>query len=244
MYTKVWAHRGASADAPENTLEAFRLAAELGADGVELDVHLTADGEVVVIHDDTIDRTSNGSGAVSSMTFAELRQFDYSNNMRGYKGCKIPTLREVYELLAPTGLHVNVELKAGALPEPELIEQLAQLEAEFGMEDRIIYSSFNHYSLLMLKEQLPHAKTAILYMTALAYPWKYAASLGCAALHPMMPNLMIPDYVAETHALGMITNVWTVDRPDDIKRMLALGADGIITNEPAMVMALRATHQK
>lgn len=240
MATMIQAHRGASADAPENTMEAFRLAVDIAADGIELDVHLTKDGEVVVIHDDTIDRTSNGSGRVSDMTLEELRRFDYSNGMKGFKNIRIPTLREVYELVAPTKMFINVELKAGGLPEPELIAKLAALEDEFHMKDRLIYSSFNHYSLIMLKERLPHAKTALLYTAGLAYPWRYAKEIAdAAALHPYKANLMIPDYVESSHDLGLIVNVWTVDDPADMRWLLGLGVDGIITNKPAVAMAIR-----
>ena len=98
---KIFAHRGASAYAPENTLEAFRLAMEQGADGIELDVQLTKDGELVVIHDETIDRVSNGKGAVRDYTLEELKSFSVSNHFEQYPDVKIPTLREVLELVKP-----------------------------------------------------------------------------------------------------------------------------------------------
>ena len=111
MKTKVWAHRGASAYAPENTLEAFLLAAEQGADGVELDVQLTKDGEMVVVHDEEIDRVSDGSGFVKDYTLAELKNLNFNKTHPEYQNVKIPTLREVYEALKPTGMTINVELK-------------------------------------------------------------------------------------------------------------------------------------
>ena len=240
MATKIQAHRGASYDAPENTMEAFRLAVLIAADGIELDVHLSKDGEVVVIHDDTIDRTSNGSGRVSDMTLEELRQYDYSNNMPGFKDVPIPTLREVYELVAPTNMFINVELKAGEMPEPELIVALAKLEEEFGMKDRLIYSSFNHYALLMLRDHLPHAKIALLYNAGFAFPWRYAKEIvDAAALHPHKANLMIPGYVKQSQELGLMVNVWTVDSPREMKWLMDLGVDGIITNRPAIALAIR-----
>ena len=107
--TLVWAHRGASAYAPENTLPAFQLAAEMNADGIELDVHLSADGKLIVCHDTWIDRTSNGSGEISKMTLEELRKYSFNNKMEKYGFVPVPTLEEVYELLAPTGLTVNVD---------------------------------------------------------------------------------------------------------------------------------------
>jgi len=108
---KVWAHRGASGYAPENTLPAFALAVEQGADGVELDIQLTKDGQIVVIHDETIDRVSNGSGWVKDYTLSQLKKFNFNKTFPEYGFVTIPTLEEVYDLLKDTGLTVNVELK-------------------------------------------------------------------------------------------------------------------------------------
>lgn len=118
--TLILAHRGASGYAPENTMEAFELAAKMGADGIELDVHLTADGEVVVCHDEKIDRTSNGQGLITDYTLAELKAFDFGYHFyegEG-KGFKIPTLDEVYGLMSSCGMLVNVEIKSA---DPEII---------------------------------------------------------------------------------------------------------------------------
>lgn len=111
--TEIFAHRGASGYAPENTLEAFRLAMEQGADGIELDVHLTKDGEVVVIHDETLNRTSNGQGKVRDYTLEELKKFSFHNHMEKYKGVQIPTLKEVLDLVENSSMKVNIELKTG-----------------------------------------------------------------------------------------------------------------------------------
>ena len=111
--TEIFAHRGASGYAPENTLEAFRLAMEQGADGIELDVHLTKDGEVVVIHDETLDRTSDGQGKVRDYTLEELKKFSFHNHIEKYKGVQIPTLKEVLDLVENSSMKVNIELKTG-----------------------------------------------------------------------------------------------------------------------------------
>lgn len=111
--TEVWAHRGASGYAPENTLEAFALAAEMEADGVELDVQMSRDGYLVVVHDERIDRVSNGSGFIRDFTLEELKGFLFNKTHPEYKDARIPTLREVYELLKDTPLKINVELKNG-----------------------------------------------------------------------------------------------------------------------------------
>ena len=113
MMTKIFAHRGASGYAPENTLEAFALAMEMGADGIELDVQLTKDGEVVVIHDEVIDRVSNGKGLVKDYTLVQLRKFSFDNHMEGYENISIPTLKEVLELVKASKMEVNIELKTG-----------------------------------------------------------------------------------------------------------------------------------
>lgn len=244
MRTKIWAHRGFSSEAPENTLSAFKKAIDCGADGIELDVHLCKSGEVVVLHDERIDRTSSGKGLVGDFTLDELRKFDFSYKQNEFAGERIPTLAEVYALIAPSNLTINVELKAGALPEPEMIASLARLEAEYGMADRLIYSSFNHYSLLMLKEALPNAKLGLLYSCGFAYPWNYAHGIHADALHPMQQNLMIPDYVTESHKLGVKVHPWTVDEPEAMEKLIRLGCDAIITNKPALAMEVRAKAEK
>ena len=129
MKTQVWAHRGASAYAPENTLEAFRL-----ADGVELDVQLSRDGELVVAHDETIDRVSNGTGYIKDYTLAQLKKLSFNRLFPKFKDARIPTLKEVYELLKPAGLTVNVELKTGIILYPEIEEKVLALTASIGLD--------------------------------------------------------------------------------------------------------------
>ena len=161
--TKIFAHRGASAYAPENTMEAFALAVKQEADGIELDVQMTKDGQVVVIHDETIDRVSDGKGAVRDYTLEELRKFSFSNHMENYKEAAIPTLKEVLEFLKPTNLELNIELKTGIYWYPGLEEKTMELVKEAGMEDRVIYSSFNHYSVQKILELDSNAQCAYLY---------------------------------------------------------------------------------
>ena len=135
----VLAHRGASGHAPENTLEAFRLAMEMGADGFELDVHVSKDGELIVIHDENVKRTTNGEGFIKDMTLAELKELDACKGMEAYRGAKIPTLAEVYELVKDTNHIVNVEIKTDNYFYPEIEEKCLALTKEMGMEDRVIF---------------------------------------------------------------------------------------------------------
>lgn len=235
--TKIWAHRGASAYAPENTIEAFLLAAEQGAHGVELDVQLSADGELVVIHDETIDRTSDGTGTVAAMSLAELREHDYANGMDGFGGVAIPTLAEVFEALRPTALAVNVELKNGINFYPGIEKAaLAAIDAS-GMRERVLVSSFNHYSLKTLQQLDRDVPLGLLFAEGLYLPWEYAADFGAAAIHPCLPFLQVPGVVEYAHQAGVAVNVWTVDEREHLEQCVALGVDAIITNRPDDALA-------
>ena len=141
------AHRGFhdnQSECPENSLPAFERAIEMGY-GIELDVQLTKDGEMVVVHDEEIDRVSDGSGFVKDYTLAELKNLNFNKTHPEYQNVKIPTLREVYEALKPTGMTINVELKTGIFWYKDLEKKVLELTKEMEMEDRVIYSSFNHY---------------------------------------------------------------------------------------------------
>ncbi len=244
MTTKIWAHRGCSSEAPENTLEAFDLAVRQGADGIELDVHLTSDGHVVVLHDERIDRTSNGTGAVSSYTLEELRRFDFSYKFENYSNVKIPTLAEVYDLVSGKGISVNVEIKAGGRPEPLMESELLRLEKEFGMSQQVIYSSFNHNSLLSLKRAIPHARLGLLYMAVLARPWDYARAIGADALHVLFRSMEEDGFTESSHKAGILVHPWTVDEEEAIVWLLREKVDAIITNVPAKAIALRGEERK
>lgn len=160
MLKKIFAHRGASAYVPENTLPAFEKAVDIGADGVELDIHLSRDGRLVVIHDEMLDRTTNGHGFVKDFTLAELKKLDASKTMTnsGFCNLRIPTLGEVYELLADTELLVNVEVKNSIFLYPGILEKALEAEAKYGMSGRVLYSSFNHYAMQELKRISPQSK--------------------------------------------------------------------------------------
>lgn len=234
----IYGHRGASGYAPENTLEAFELAAKMGAAGVELDVHLSKDGELIVAHDEAIDRVANGSGLIREMTTAELKKFRFNKTHPEYENATVPTLREVYELLKPYGLHINVELKNSRIHYKGLEEKCIELAAELGMTDRVLYSSFNHHSLLHVKEIDASLPCGLLYDATLVRPWIYAKDLGMNALHPHFSELLIPGECEEAHVLGLEVNPWTVNEEKDIIATIKAGADRIITNYPDRALAL------
>ena len=236
--TLIWAHRGASAKAPENTLAAFQLAHEMGADGVELDVQLTADGHVVCIHDETLDRTTTGRGPVVERTLHEVKAFDASGGREGFTGEAIPTLEEVLELVAPTAMTVNIELKNSIEPYPGIEEAILQIVEGHGMTERIIYSSFNHISATRLARSSQRSRVGLLFSDVLAEPWDYAQRLDVTALHPNWRYVsFVPETIERCHALGLTINVWTVDNPETVRRLADLGADAVITNRPDVARA-------
>lgn len=239
MKTKVWAHRGASAYAPENTLEAFLLAAEQGADGVELDVQLTKDGEMVVVHDEEIDRVSDGSGFVKDYTLAELKTLNFNKTHPEYQDVKIPTLREVYEALKPTGMTINVELKTGIFWYKDLEKKVLELTKEMEMEDRVIYSSFNHYSIQQMKKIVPEAETAYLYSDVILNVTEYAKNTKVDGLHPAVYHVKMADFLKEYLGSNLNVRVWTVNEKADMKWLIDAGVTAIITNYPDMAVQIK-----
>lgn len=237
--TKVFAHRGASGYAPENTLEAFALAGEQGAQGIELDVQLTKDGEVVVIHDETIDRVSTGKGAVRDYTLEELRRFSFHNHKKEYEGVQIPTLREVLEQVKPGGMEVNIELKTGIYWYPGLEEKTVELVKAAGMENRVIYSSFNHYSVQKILELDAEAETAYLYSDVLLNVENYAKNTVVCGLHPAVYHLKMADFLESYRRSGLKVRVWTVNDEADMRQFIEKDLEAVITNYPDRALRVR-----
>lgn len=236
MKTRIHAHRGAAAYAPENTMSSFEMAYEMGADAIELDVHLSKDGKVVVIHDDTVDRTSNGSGTVRDMTYAELLELDFDNGKVGFSKTKIPLLEEVFKFAYQRNIFVNVELKENFYQNGfPIIEKALEIEKEYGMSENVIYSSFNHYLLRDLKKISKSIPAGILYLGGLVDIWEYAEKLEVQAIHPHYLCLGDKDLVTRCHDHHIAVNPWTVDSESDILAMFQAGVDGIISNKPDVV---------
>ncbi len=234
---KIFAHRGASAYAPENTLESFALAAKMKPEGIELDVQRTRDGELVVCHDESLDRTSDGHGWLKDYTLAELKALHFNRTHPEYKDARIPTLKEVYELMRSTGILINVELKTGIFTYDGIEEQVAALTREMKMEEQVFYSSFNHFTVRKMKELAPFAGAGLLYADRPIGVVEYAKNVAHAdALHPAIYHLGEPDYVKAAHEAGLKVRVWTVDGPEFIHGMQVLGVDAIFTNEPDVAL--------
>ncbi len=232
------AHRGASKQAPENTMAAFRRALELGADGIELDVHLTSDGYLAVIHDEMLDRTSNGKGLVRDRTLAELKELDFGSWFsKDFSGERIPELNEVLRLLSDWDGLLNIEIKNGPVFYPGIEKAVADAVRKYKRLNRTIISSFNHYSLVDIRKYEPGIKTAPLYMAGIYQPWEYARSIGASAIHPLFYNI-VPEVMLGCKQNNIMVNPFTVDQPEHIKAMAAAGVDGIITDVPDIALKI------
>lgn len=231
--TKNFAHRGFSGRYPENTLLAFGKAIEAGADGIELDVHFTKDKELVVIHDETLDRTTDGTGAVADHTYSELSELDASGSYKGRFGFqKIPTLREYFELVRPVdGFITNIELKTGIIDYPGIEKAVLDLIDEFDLRERIIISSFNHFSVIRFKKLAPDVKCGFLEESRIIDFGAYTAKHGIDFVHPLHYTLD-DDAFKEIRSHNLGINTWTVNDECDMRRMIENGVDAIIGNYP------------
>lgn len=236
--TKVWAHRGASGYRPENTMEAFELAIRQGADGIELDVHTSADGQLIVIHDETVDRVTDGNGLVGEKTLKALKKLKVSTSAEPEGIYRIPTLQEVLDLMHTTDMMVNIELKNSICFYPGMEEKVLKAVKEMKMEEQLIYSSFNHYSLLKMKQLDSQVQTGILFSDGWVNPAMYAKNLGINAVHPAVYHLKYPQFREEVKRAGLKMHVWTADKPEHIQLVKEAGAEAVITDYPDRAIAL------
>ena len=226
-------HRGAAADAPENTLAAFALALEQGADGIELDVQLCADGVPVIMHDDTVDRTCDGAGRVGDLTLAELQLLTIDGEH------PIPTLDDLFATFGRRTLY-NVELKALGLDDGGLSAAVARIIAAHGVGEQVLISSFSPFTVRAAQRAMPAGVPVALLrerrVTRLTH-----ALLRAAADHPYYP-LVDEALMAWARRRGLRVNVWTVDDPTEARRLIRLGVHGIITNRPGEIIHARQSH--
>jgi len=240
----VHAHRGGAALAPENTMEAFRNAVDLGAPFVELDVRTCATGELVVIHDDSLGRVAGVDAAVRDLSLSELQSVDVGSHFDStWSGCRVPTLREVFESLRED-VSFNVEVKEEALRGDGTAIAVGRLIHSMGMYSKTIVSSFNVGSLRRVRG-LCHAPLALIYPggggSALRRlltrsPWT-APLVSPYALHPR-ETLVDAQYVKRAHLRGLAVNTWTVNAPDRIREMVLAGVSGIITDRPDLALEI------
>ena len=230
----IFAHRGASSHAPENTMAAFELAAKDGAPAIELDAKLTRDGKVVVFHDPTLTRTTNGRGNLADKTADQLRALDAGSHFSAqYQGEKIPFLEEVLAALGKK-LLINVELRNYWTPRDGLADRVCELVRRQSVQGNILFSSFYAPNLRRAAELLPDVPRALLTVRGWRGAW--ARSFGFSfgdymALHPHVTDVS-PQQVQRAHRLGRRVHVWTVNDQSDIARLSEWGVDGILTDDP------------
>lgn len=230
--TKVIAHRGFSGEYPENTLLAFRKAIEAGCDGIELDVQLSGDGEIMIMHDERLDRTTDGSGLLREHTLEQLRSVNAAARWEGrFPQEPVPTLRDYFELVKDSAVLTNIELKNSVFWYEGMEEKVVALIRKYRLEDRILFSSFNHESIALCRSLAPEIPRAFLYDCRLIDSAAYAKSNGVQYLHPAYHNVDA-EAVRRIHDEGIGLNVWTVNGAEEMEYFARCGVDGIITNFP------------
>jgi glycerophosphoryl diester phosphodiesterase len=235
--TKIIGHRGGVDGYPENTLANFKKAVELGADGVEFDVQLSKDGQIVVIHDELIDRTMSGTGLVKDHTLAELQEMSVTKNFGPeFKTERIPTLQEVLTVVKDLEF-INIELK-NFLPYHNLEEKVLAVVAEFNLQAKTILSSFNHYSLQKIKKLQPEMRVGALLAAKLINPTEYAFKRGFDALHL---NFLTADeeIVKKAHFMGLELNVYTVNHPTAMIELFERDIDHLITDNIELAFEMK-----
>lgn len=233
----VIAHRGANKRAPQNTLPAFIKAVEFNSDGIETDVHLCKDGEIVICHNYTVDATSNGKGSIDEMTFSQLRQLDFGSYFsKDFEGVTLPTLKELIEVVKNMNL-INIEIKP-PLKENDLVKRVVDRVYEDGIVKNTIISCFDPECIRLVKELSPELKTGLLYEEGdlgneiMSFGVaKYCQQLRADAAHPEH-FLMTEELVQDLHRNNIAVNPWTVNKKEDIIKYSKWGCDALITDIP------------
>jgi len=248
----VMAHQGGKGLWPENTLYAFERAVELGVDVLEMDIHTTADGVPVVMHDDTVDDTTNGSGPLLSFTLEELKGLDAGYHWspdggqtfphRG-QGIRVPTMEEVFA--AFPGMPMNIEIKQA---EPSMVAPFCQLIREHDMADKVLVASFHDEAIAEFREACPEVATstgrsettALFVLSKLFLEATYSPPANAAQVPEYESGLHVltPRFIAAAHNRNLEVHAWTINDEGDMQRLIALGVDGIITDYPDRLLAL------
>lgn len=238
---RLLAHRGASADFPENTLEAFAGAVAQGADGVELDVIRCGSGELVVCHDEWLDRLAGLHWDVRETPWRKLRHLDVGSRL-GFAPARIPLLDDVFDAL-PASMAINVELKCITTDDRGLSLAVAERVHDRRLGERVFLSSFNPYCLVRVARAYPHLKRGYLIDPDLAWvpqAWFWLPITALSSVHPHFSQVTA-ERVNRWHARGWAVAVWTVDSLDEARRLRALGVEDLITNRPGALRRELAT---
>jgi glycerophosphoryl diester phosphodiesterase len=244
MKTKIYGHRGSKGSYPENSMLGFRKAIETGVAGMEIDIHMTKDREIVVLHDSTLTRTSTGSGYIKDLTLEEIRQFRIGPKFKYFKKYEkswddeiIPTLAEALELFKQHDLEVNIELKTCEIAYPGMEELMFEIVKESGYNpDKVIYSSFHIPTMLKLREVNPLAKLAFLIEVDFHRIYDYFDALGLESLHPGKDLVLANPGLWEPLADKL--RIWTVNDPAQMQALIDMGVKAIITDYPEIAEKL------
>ncbi|MBB6455344.1 glycerophosphoryl diester phosphodiesterase [Salirhabdus euzebyi] len=243
MKTKIYAHRGASRYAPENTMPAFQLAYEMKADGIETDVQLTKDGVPVLIHDENVRRTTNGTGFVEDYTLEEIKQLDAGSWFSSkYAGTSIVTLEELLQWAKPKQLLLNIELKNNVIEYKKLEQKVYQLLFTYDLLDRTVISSFNPKSIEKFKKIDRNVNIAFLTSTKIRRLANFTKLLGASGIH-IKYRILSTHLVGECQKHGLDLRVYTVNRPAQIVRCYKLGCTAIFTDVPDIAVKLLLHNQ-
>ena len=238
----IFAHRGASAYAPENTITAFKLAIDQGADAIELDAKLTSDGHVVVIHDDSVDRTTNGNGNVKSLTLAEIQRLDAGSKFPPFfKPEIIPSLEQVFEIIGRKIL-INVELTNYSSPKDDLVDKVVGLVKKFNFEDSVLLSSFNLIALIQARKLLEKVPLGLLIYAGLADVALRSKLVGFGPRLDLHSSYLdVTSHLIQTaHQVKCQVHAYTVNQPEHIKELFECGVDGIFTDDPQLAIKIIA----
>lgn len=240
--TKIWGHRGFSGRFPENTLLAFERALEMGVDGIELDVHRLADGQIAVMHDASAARTTGVRRQLMDMSQDELKLLDAGGwKGEGFSGQKVPMLDEVLNLLAKfPKATINVEIKQqkdGAVY-PHLVEDVWNKIEQHGLAKRCIVSSFHHVELHTASARLQNFAYGLLIHECLVAPWEYVSRVGASAFHPNFRTLDA-SVVDACHEQHLRVHAYTVNTREDAMRLFDMGVDAVCTDYPDILLPLQ-----
>lgn len=246
METKIYGHRGAMGEYPENTLLSFQAAIDQGVDGIELDVQLTKDGEIVVIHDEKIDRTTTGTGYVKDLTLGEIKQYSAGAKFKhlplyeeSWDAETVPTLREVLEMLEPyPEIELNIELKTNLVRYQGIEKSVLDTVDEFAQSRKVIYSSFHLPSILLINEYDMSKETAWLVFAPISHLDEYFHSLNLEGLHIAKDAILNNPYPFKDFSHKL--RIWTVNETDEIKQLLDLKVDTIMTDFPEKAVFFRS----
>ncbi|WEG15392.1 glycerophosphodiester phosphodiesterase [Alkalihalophilus pseudofirmus] len=236
---EIFAHRGSSIDHPENTMAAFQAAYEIGADGIEFDVQLTKDLVPVVIHDETLDRTTTGYGLVSDHTKEQLKTLDAGTWFdTQYADESIPTLEEVLVWASDKFIKLNIELKGHVNQRESLIQKVIPMIQTYQLERHVILSSFDHVCIKEVKKLAPEMEAAAIVTAALHEPLTYLRSLGVEGYHYMSP-LLLKEEAGVLIDAGVHIRPYTVNEEDMLRRYIQWGCAGIFTDHPKLALTIR-----